>query len=309
MKEKTFFRNISEFLGPKENRYFSNGYKAMEIFYEDITQIDESLITSIQVMTGSSWSKKNGKNMVPHLGTTEIISISAIMSQHLLERQMHLNSDEIERAWISRFKCKIRQRTDINQNQIPVSGKIILTESFNDFFQSQILVQIGTLRVTLYVCHPPAGSSNSSIKDTGSINLYYKGYKLRDHSINDVVLDSVNKTSSGTVTLYEANVKKNGIGAGYPGMMLTDFILVSGQLAQALLCNINGNIRENSNNMWLREVDILSEIPPKEKISKSEVTFQNVDNVEVDNETWQYVIMTCSLCNMFLRAKLAQKYK
>jgi hypothetical protein len=307
MKTKRNVGEISELLGPKENRYFSNGFKYMEILYGDFTQNDGSLFTTIQVKSGSGWLKKNGKNLSPHLGTTEFIAIAAVMTQHLLEREKQLSNDEIEWSWISRFICKIRQCTEIDQHYIPISGKIESTESLADFLQSKIQIQIGTLQIILFVCHPPAGSSSRNKKDVGSIDIYQKGYKLHDLSIYDVVLDRENKTSSGNVVLYEENIRKNGIGSKYPGMILTDFILVTGQLAQALLYDLNGNDREKSNNMWLREVDVRSENPSKEKVSNSKVTFHTINNVRKNNEIWQSIALTCSLDNMYSKAKIAQK--
>ena len=307
MESKKVIGEISELLGPKGNRYFSNGYKSIEILYGDFAQNDGNLFTTIQAKSGGSWSKKNEKNMSPHLGTTEFIAIAAVMTQHLLEKEMQLSNDEIERSWISRFVCKIKQCTEIDQHYIPVSSKVVSTEVLAGFLQSQVQIQIGTLQATLFVCHPPAGSSNQYKKDAGSINLYQKGYKLRDLSIYDVVLDRENKTSSGNVFLYEENIQKNGIGAKYPGMILTDLILVTGQLAQALLYNLNGKDRENSNNMWLREVDVRSDIPPREKVSNSKVTFHTINNVTKNNEIWQSIALTCSLGNMYSKAKIAQK--
>ena len=243
MKNKMSYGDISEFLGPKENRYFSNGFKSMNIRYSNIVQNDGSLSVTIQAETGSNWSKKNKQNMSPHLGTTEFIAISAMISQLLLEKEMRLSNDEIEQSWISRFMCKIKQCTEVDQRNISVTGKILSTEPLAGFLQSQIRVQIGTMQVTLFICHPYAGSLNRNKKETDSVNLYTNGYKMRDHAVTGVVLDMESKTSSADVSINEEKNRMNGIGAKYSGMILTDFILVTGQLAQVLLYNLNGNAK------------------------------------------------------------------
>jgi len=152
--DKKIFESITDCLGSKEDRYFSSGFKSIDVIYNDILYKEGVLSSNINVEIDDNWSKKNGKSLTPHLGTTEFVSIAAVISQQLLEKELCLSDDEIEASWISRFICKVRQCTHVDYNSIPVSGKIISTNPHEDFLKSIIQVQIGTVQVALHVCHP-----------------------------------------------------------------------------------------------------------------------------------------------------------
>ena len=224
--DKSFLKRITDCLGSKEERYFSNGFKSIDVIYNDVLYKDGIVSSNIHVKQRSSWSKKNGRNLKPHLGTTEFVSISAVIAQHLLEKEF---------------------------------------------------------------------------------DLYQDGYKFRDHTITDIILDEEKMNSRGNVTLYEEDIQKKGIGAKYDGMILTDYVLVTGQLTQALLYSLNNSDREKSNNMWLREIDVWCEFPPTEKTCNGEVKFLNMNTLNMSGETWQSVTLSGSLSNMNSKIKVAQK--
>ena len=301
------FESITDCLGSKEDRYFSSGFKSIDVIYNDIQYKNGVFSSNINVGTDDGWSKKNGKSLTPHLGTTEFVSIAAVVTQHLLVKELNFGDDDIETSWISRFVCKVRQCTNIDYNSIPVSGRIMSTNPQDDLVKSIVQVQIGTVQVVLHVCHPRVFPPKTCESSDHTVDLYQKGYKLRDHSITDVVLDENCLTSLGSVTLFEDDVRKKGIGAMYSGMMLTDFVLVTGQLTQALLCHLNRLDRERSNNLWLREIDVWCETPSNERKCNSEVKFLKVNVINLNNETWQSIEMSGSLGNMNSKIKVAQK--
>lgn len=306
--DKNIFGNITDCLGSKEDRYFSNGFKSVEVMYNDFRCEDGILSSNINVRQGKRWSKKNGENLKPHLGTTEFVSIAAVVAQRLLQKEKGLIDHDLEISWISRFTCKVRQCTDIDHNCISVMGKIISTDAHVDIFSKSIIqVQIGSVQVMLHVCHPDTISSESCKNTDNAVDFYQKGYKYRDHDITNIILDIEKMTSCGKVILYDENTLKKGIGAKYSGMMFTDFVLVTGQLTQALLYGLNNSDREKSNNMWLREIDVWCELPPMEKKCNSEIKFLNVNILNINGESWQSVTLSGSLGNMNSKIKVAQK--
>ena len=305
-KTKTFFEEISDFLGPKENRYFASGYKSINILYRDMIYHSGILSTSISVQLGENWSRKKGQNLKPHLGTTEFISIAAVMAQQLMEKELYLNHEDIKISWISRLAFKIKKCEYADYYSIPVSGKIISTTRAGDHFTTRFNIRIGSLIVLLDVCHPPK-SSIKHIPTDHMIDLYQKGYKLRDHTITDVSLDEEDMTSSGHISLYDCCGEKKGIGARYSGIILTDFILIIGQLIQAFLYNMNHVNRENSNNLWLREVDAYCETPSTGMSYSSQVKFVNINIIQKSDETWQSVAVMSNIGNITSEIKVAQK--
>ncbi|GHU62205.1 hypothetical protein FACS1894123_02760 [Bacteroidia bacterium] len=153
--DKLFLEEISDFLGPKKDRYFANGFKGIDISYHETTYQNGVFRAAIQVGSGNGWSKKKGENLTPHLGTTEFISIAAAVSQQLMERELQLSREAIECSWISRFTCKIKQCENIDCHHIPLSGSLFSTRVNEDnMYEYGFKVQIGSLLITLYVCSP-----------------------------------------------------------------------------------------------------------------------------------------------------------
>ncbi len=308
-KSKIVLSNITDFLGCKEDRYFSNGFKSIDILYGDVIYENNILTTSIKVQCKKNWSQKNGLCLKPHLGTTEFISIAATVSQQLLENKLGLNTNDIETSWISRFTCKVKKCENIDYSHIPVSGKFVSTTPLEGFCESCINVHIGSLSVMLYVRHPFLPSTSEPV-DGKKIDLYKRGYKLRDHSITDVILDKEEMVTVGSVYLSDScRESRKGLGAKYMGMILTDFVLITGQLTQALLYNMNKIKRAESNNLWLREIDVWCEEPQNETKCHSEIRFLNINIIQKDNKTWQSVTLSGKLGRINSKIKVAQKIK
>lgn len=298
--------DITEVLGSGEDRYFSNGFKTIDISYDDIVCGDGVINTRINVKYTEGWSRKQGQNMAPHLGTTEFISIAAVVTQKLMERVLGLNRKEIETSWISRFILKVKTCTEGDCSRIPVSGHILSTESRNGGYESRIVVSIGSVSATLHVCHQ-CHACDEHKDETTKIDLYKTAYKLRSHSIKDVIVDEADMTTIGNASLSEADVSKKGLGAAYSGMIFTDFILVIGQMTQALLYSLNKASRDSSSNLWLREIDVWCTAPSNETKCRSEVKFLDINTIHKKEETWQSVILSGKLGSMNSKIKVAHR--
>jgi hypothetical protein len=304
---KLFLRNISDFLGPNDDRYFSSGFRNMDISYHQVQCNSGQLTANIQVQMKSDWSKKNGHCLVPHLGTTEFISIAAVASQLLMENELKMNQDDIERSWINRFTCKIRQYEDIDCDCIPLSAQILLVHDTGERVVYHFRVQTGSLPITMEVCCLRNSAGKDRMVKSGEVDLYRTGYKWRSHFITSVIIDGNEMKASGKVCLLDENKERKGIGAGYSGMMLTDFILITGQLTQSLLYHLNHINREESHNMWLREIDVRCENPANEMICDSEIHFFDIHQLHKKEEVWQLVGLSGTLGNMHSKIKVAQR--
>ena len=306
----THFENITNCLGAKTGRYFSNGFKSIDISYSDIIYSNNILSANVKVGFNANWSKKNNESLIPHLGTTEFVSIAGVISQQLLKEEMKFSDEEIASSWINRFSCKTRKCTNTDYNNIQVSGKIVSTIDNNKYSQTCINVKIDVVQVTVYVRHSKnIASKDDKCESKNYFNsLYHNGYKQREHFISNVVLDDDKLTSWGDVIMKDENIQcNNGIGAKYSGMMITDFILVTGQLTQALIYNMNNTKREENGNMWLREIDVWSDAPPTDRNCESLIKFNNVNTLNMNNEVWQSVELSGMLGNMNSKIKVAQR--
>jgi hypothetical protein len=305
-KTKLYLNDISELLGPGEERYFSSGFKGINILYGD-ARIDQGCYTDTVDMQFGSWSKKNGAQLTPHAGTTEFIAIAATVCQQLMEKEAGLDPIHVEQSWISRFYCKMKPCGGTDYHCIPLSGNIISKQTKVKHFVYEFSVKIGMISVELTVCCPVKHSDeNSYEEDENKVDLYRKGYKLRDLAITNVHVDGESLRTAGKTVLYGQTCPQKGIGARYSGMLLTDFILITGQLTQALLCHINHTSRSKSANLWLREIDAWCDDPSEEKVCDSEVRFLNFRTLRKKEDTWQVVELSGTVGNMHANIKVAQ---
>ncbi|MDR3246539.1 MAG: hypothetical protein LBT50_08925 [Prevotellaceae bacterium] len=298
-------------LGPKEDRYFSNGFKGIDISYNDEEVYQGQYKATIAVGFGV-WAKKKGTVLTPHLGTTEFISVAAVVCQQLMEKSVGLSPEIIKRAWINHFNCKMKPCDDTDYDNIPVSGKIVSEQKELDHVVYGFEVRIGSVLIKPVVCSPlkeikEANSRQDQEVDHQETDNYKEGYKLRDLEIKDVHVDREMMVSGGKTILHEQIHSQKGLGAHYHGILLTDFILITGQLTQALLCHINCKTRTESSNLWLREIDAWCETPSEGKYFDSEVRFSNVQTLQTRGEKWLSVGLTGTVGNIHSRIKVAQR--
>jgi hypothetical protein len=309
MEKGTLYLNdISECLGPAEDRYFSTGFKGIDILYRDADFCRGCYTAKVAVQFGA-WSKKKGVSLSPHIGTTEFISMAAVACQQLMEKEAGLGRMEIHQSWISRFHCRMKPCEGTDYTCVPLSGKIVSEQREMEYTVYEFEVEIGDVCIKLKVnCPLKPVDESVRVQQEDRVDLYRKGYKLRDLGITNVYVDSESMYSAGKITLYEQSCHKKGIGACYGGLLLTDHVLVAGQLTQTLLCRINQTSRSGSSNLWLREIDARCETPSKEKTCDSEVQFVDFRTLRKGSETWRSVKLSGKVGNIHSSIKVAQQF-
>jgi hypothetical protein len=304
---KLYLSDISDYLGPAEDRYFSNGFKGVDISYRD-ADIRRGCYTATVAMLFGVWSKKKGVELTPHIGTTEFISIATVVCQQLMEKEAGLDRKSIDRSWISRFHCRMKSCEGMDYTHVLLSGKIVSAQRGLEHTIYKFEVHVGNICVKLEInCPVKPVDKHYYEQQEHSVDLYREGYKLRDSTITNVHVDSKAMYSAGKITLYEQPCNKKGIGACYGGPLLTDHILVAGQLTQTLLCRINHTSRSKSANLWLREIDAWNETPSDEKICAGEVRFLDFQLLRKRGETWQSVKLSGKVGNIHSCIKVAQR--
>jgi hypothetical protein len=306
---KLYLNDISEYLGPKEDRYFSSAFRDVHVSYKNVN-VAQGCCTAVIAVQFETWSKKNGEKLMPHLGTTEFISIAAVISQQLLEKEADVTQNMIGHSWIRHFSCKMKPCNDVDIDNISLSGRIVSKRIEESSIVYEFEIQIGRTPVVLEICCPV----KKCISDTKiiesvpvQIDFYREGYKLREHAIKNVCIDGETLKSDAVTHLYEKSATFKGLCSHCYGMLLTDFVLITGQLTQALLCHINHISRAESSNLWLREIDAWCHTPPMEKTCSSTVHFLNLNTLRKKEELWQSVELYGTVGNIHSTIKVAQK--
>lgn len=299
--EVNYLRDISDFLGKEDKRYFSYGFKFFDYQYEDLCYEDKVL--SGNVITNYYWENKNNRHL--HLGTTEYIAISSTICEQILLTEFHLTPGQISLSWISSFRIKIRSCINIlDNNKIALSGRLVATEKeekTTNSYKSSIVVKVNNTIIRVEVIHPVSlfirGLNHSVIKVEKS-GLYHSGYRMRSHSIKDIYMNENLMECDAAISINDYYYQRSGLGSAFRGTLLTDIILISGQMVQTLFFCLEKINRETANNIWLKEFSITIDKPNNEMDYQAKLSFENIEVLKKDNETWKSVQFRSELGGM-----------
>ncbi|MDR2057968.1 MAG: hypothetical protein LBP83_06770 [Dysgonamonadaceae bacterium] len=308
--EKNCIENISDFLGSEDERYFSSGFKYVDVAYENLIYREKSL--SGEVIVNSEWNKKTDKST--HLGTVEYIAIASSLCEQILKTKFYLSSQEIMSSWICYLKTKIQSCIDLTENTvIHVSGKLILTEKIQDTvnqYASSFEIRINNTLIKIRINHPVSfwfkvtGGNPVEINKSG---IYSIGYKDREHSIEHIFIDKETMKCTASVSVRDKYHCKSGIGSKYQGMLITDIIIISGQLVQTLFYTIEQTSRRDAGNIWLKEFEVTIDNPESEMFYDAKLSFEDVKLLKKNDEIWKSVLFTSKLGKIYSSIKMVSK--
>jgi len=302
---------ITDLLGKGDDRYFCNGFKHVDFEFADLTWQDKMLTGS--VWCDYNWNKKKSKHL--HLGTVEYIALAASICEQMLAAEFNLSADEIASSWISYYKMKIQTCIDLTENKrVPISGKLISlhkAEHGVNFYKSSFEVQINTTVIKMEINHPLSVWINVFTPFNGCINahtMYYcTVYKERNHQIRNIVLDEALMNCTADVSIENDAAVPAGLGSQYGGTMLTDIILVSGQLVQALFYTLENIDRNQANNLWLKEFEVYINQPDSRMDCQAKITFEDIKTLKKGDETWKSVQFKSELGSITSKIKMVSQ--
>jgi hypothetical protein len=305
-----YIENVTDFLGKGDDRYFSCGYKHFDFEYGNLTYHDKMLTGT--VLCQYNWDKKRNKHL--HLGTVEYIALAATICEQILEAEFNLSPGEIASSWISYFKMKIQTCIDLSESKrISVSGKLISlykAEKGVNYYKSSFEVRINHTVIKIEINHPIYIWFNISPDFTGSINasaMYCTGYKRRNHQIKNIVLNEALMNCTATVSIEDYSCQKSGLDSHSCGTMLTDIILISGQLVQTLFYTLEKIDRKQANNLWLKEFEVSVKQPDCRMDYEAKVSFEDVKTFKKGNETWKSVQFKSELGSIVSKIKMVSQ--
>ena len=310
-----YLENITEFLGNEEERYFSNGFKQIDCNYENL-HYQNKLLTG-EVIVDYKWDKKKTKHL--HLGTVEYIAIASVVCEQILSTEFQLIPEEVSFCWINSFKIKIQTPVKLLDNaKIQVSGKLLSTEKISllNEYKSSFEIKIDKTLAKISVIHSQNTKFNffNSHTRVDKLSTYCIGYKKRKHLIEKITSneDLMICTAAVSVENSNRNCQKIGIGSQYEGILLTDIVLIFGQLAQVLFYQIEKTDRNKGDNIWLKEIDISIDKPNEEMEYGAKLSFTSIKTLELKKEKqmWRSVQTFSELGdNISLSAKIISQIK
>ena len=298
--EAKFIENVVDYLGTEEERYFSNGFKHIYFDYGSLCYCYQNKLFMGEITPCHKWSNKKKRHL--HLGTVEYIVISSMICEKILLGEYLLSPERISSCWISGIKVKIQSCIDLSESEgIKFCGKLISTErSFltdDNEYVSFFEIKINNTLIKMWINHPVLLNELPCkfYPNINESNIYYDGYKMRKHLIRNILLNEKQMSCTASIQIENHYFEKLGIGTQYNGLLLTDIVLISGQLLQVLLFNMEKIDRKKANNIWLKQFEVSIRKPNVELDYDARLFLEDVKILSKGNEKWKSIRLKSEL--------------
>lgn len=317
MRQNIKLNGVDEFLGAREDRYFSYGYKGVSFAYNKMEYTNNAFNCNLNLSWKLPFGKKEGKVLSVHLGTVEYFNISCVAADLLLGAIYKMSDSDRNRSWVSGFDIKTSACNKNEYSNILVSAEVLKSDSLQneaEEVQTKIKVVVGEMAMYLFVNHP-AMEQNEDIASKISLEnfrkqieegYYTKGYKDADLDITNLNVELGKGTIDANVELKYSEQDGSWLGKDYyPGLSISDFVLSTGQLTQVLLYLQEGLYRSQTNNLWLREMYVRCDRPCSGTCTHEEVTFSEHKCVKFNGDNWSMVSLNATLGSIKATIKVA----
>lgn len=271
------YSSIDVLLGESQTRFFGAGYRSIRRQVSNVA-LDARAGTveaSAAIRYPAAWSTKRERELQPHLSSIDALALAAQLAETYLRVAYGVEGGAADSLWIERCLFKPGQTPTTDLERVAVRCALLDTQSVPDSLfghRSRFAVRVGTISVELSVEHQVVTQRDiearwGDIEDVlgpAEASYYGSAYTADRLALSDVEFDKSGERVAGTLDVEPpANgVKLTGMGAAYYPFVseLTTIVSVA-QLAQALLYRYDGVTREQSNNLWMRKILLVSPRP------------------------------------------------
>lgn len=272
-----FLASIDEFLGPREHRFFGEGYKRAQhrMSAIRITTGDdgEGLVESrVSVAYPPDWSRKGGHDQRPHLSTVDVIVIGARLGEMYLAHARGL--DAVRRSRSALRSVRVRAGTKPVENDLTdLVATARITESPGDLTTTTVECAVETMRVRLEIWHeagdpvrePGSYDSPEELLGDPSARLFGTGYQARRQLLENVEAEMNEPAARASVrVLHDPALPslEEGLGVERRGSASAiDCFVVGLQLGQVLLYALDDVPRARSDTLWMRRTVLECDVP------------------------------------------------
>ncbi len=215
------------------------------------------------------WSKKlDDTELKPHLSTIDALNLSMQLNEMFLIHKYNLDHLGREHMWLRKYSISAGNAPyeNLDSFEIYTTCKGTTLEADIGSNVSVFESEIGALKVCCEIEH----NINPKVSETeyeyyyadgddilgDSDSRYYgMGYRYSDYDVFDLKIDFENEKIENVIRINRVKETPFGIEGFYrPSISMIDSIILSGQISQALLYNIDQVEREDTGTLWMRKV-------------------------------------------------------
>lgn len=331
ISSKNLHRSIDDLLGPRENRFFGEGYKRAKHQLRQISVTagpGQASQTSARVSVSypRDWSRKADQDQRPHLSTVDVLVIGAQLSEIHLAHTLGLNEEQQARAVLQRARVKAgTSPVEDDLADFPAVARVVSSVPFDaagTWFVSSVDCVVGTLRVRCEirheagVPHEAAALFNSPYDVLGDPRprLFGEGFTSRRQFVEDVGVDprTCTATAAVRVTAQEDDpLPAAGLDGAYHACASpVDAFVVGLQLGQVLLYALDGVPRARSNTLWMRET-LLEPDPARGPLPPAVAATARLERLRLlensKSETWRSADIVGDFHGVRMRCSVAHR--
>lgn len=254
-----YISSIEKYLGPSDTRFFGSGYRRVDYKTRDLSVFADvdgapGVRGSVEVTHPADWSIKSAGAQRPHLSTIDALILGARLAGVTLKGLNTVSEPGRARPWLHRIVIKAgTSPLESRFSALPVEARHRETRGVDgaaDGFRSTFDCRIGNMRVQCVLGHGRGGKG-----DPEDTELSGDGYRARRQHIQAVEVDNSHDRIKAAVTLDSGALGMTAT----PSMI--DAFVVSLQLGQVLLYELDGVSRAKSNTLWMRTTTVTAEQP------------------------------------------------
>jgi hypothetical protein len=130
---------------------------------------------------------------------------------------------------------------------------------------------------------------------------------MRKHLIRNVLLNEKQMSCTASIQIENHYLEKLGIGTQYNGLLLTDIVLISGQLLQVLLFSMEKTDRKKANNIWLKQFEVSIKKPNAELDCNARLFLEDVKILNKGDEKWKSIQLKSELGDISSNIKVVSQ--
>jgi len=314
--------SIDDYLGPGATRFFGSGYRRVSYGWHDLeTGAPSGNVRAVAaVKYPTDWSKKQSATPLrPHLSTIDAMILGVRSAELCLLRQHELDPRQRCTAWLRKLAINAASapyEDGLDRFQVEASLNTTLQAPNRlDRWLSSFDCRVANMNVRCEIEHPlPDDASSRRITtDSEPRGLYGEGYRHPSQAIEDIKIHTPAGRAEAVVRVDAASREAalgEGLEAYYrPSVSPIDSFVVSLQLGQVLLYEMDRMTRAESNTLWMRHTSITTKTPyrPADRPFAATVHLEDSRLVNMRGASWRTATIVGEMRGIHTRCAVAHQ--